>query len=110
MEYRHEDCFDMFLTLGNRNGLVGAAAREYAARYPAHYPSANMSLLLEQPLRETGSVPPTEHVKADRLRNVQTPVTEYAIIRSCRTRAVETPTQYRKTVGTLPTEGPRSTS
>jgi hypothetical protein len=53
----------------------------YALRHLGRrHPSVNVFRLLEQRLRETGSVTPTALVKAGRPRTLRTPVNEYAII------------------------------
>jgi alpha-D-ribose 1-methylphosphonate 5-triphosphate diphosphatase PhnM len=95
----------MLLTLGACNSRAGTAAREYALRYlDRRHPDANVFRRLEQRLRETGSVAPAALVNACRSRTVRTPTSEDATI-----AAVEKLTRYRTRIGTIPTEGTRST-
>jgi hypothetical protein len=80
MEYTRVYC-DMLLTLGACNSRAGTAAREYMLRYPGrHHPDTNVFRLLEQHLRETGSVTPMALVNAGRPWTVWTPANENAII------------------------------
>jgi hypothetical protein len=96
----------MLLTLGACNSRAGTAARQYAIRYPGRrHPDANEFRRLEQRLRETGSVTPAALVNAGHPRTVRRPANEDAII-----AAVEKLTRYHTRIGTIPTEGPRSTS
>jgi hypothetical protein len=81
VEYTHEEYWNMLLTQGACNTEDRTAAREYALRHLGwRHPDANVFRLLEQRLRETGSVTPTALVNAGRPRAVRTLAKEYAII------------------------------
>jgi hypothetical protein len=69
----------MLLTLGDRDNRARTAYREYAQRYPGRYPDTNVFRLLQQRLRDTGSLTPPARASVGRPLSVRAPATEDAI-------------------------------
>ena len=62
--YSVREYCDMYFIFGQCNGNALQTAREYASRYPSRrHPNANVIRRLDDRLRNTGSVLPTNHLR-----------------------------------------------
>jgi hypothetical protein len=81
MEHTHVECCNMLLTLGSSSIRSGTNARAYTLHYRGRrHPGAIVFRRLQEFLLETRNLTPKAYVRAYRLRTLQTPANEDAII------------------------------